>query len=138
MMCVTIYLPGLEQYRPVKKLCHLIETQLDADAESGYFRTALPSMAFYLRRPIFEESSLAGMRRRFHSGRRVFCIMSRKAYDSFAAGKEEGIYILARHPRFAVRVDALLNTRHSQEEELLLISNRPGEKIKAVGDRATS
>ena len=138
MMCVTIYLPGLEQYRPVKKLCRLIETQLDADAESGYFRTALPSMAFYLRRPIFEESSLAGMRRRFHSGRRVFCIMSRKAYDSFAAGKEEGIYILARHPRFAVRVDALLNTRHSQEEELLLISNRPGEKIKAVGDRATS
>lgn len=138
MMCVTVYLPGLEQYRPVKILCRQIQTQLDADAEAGYFRTALPSMAFYLRRPIFEENSLVSMRRRFRSGKRVFCILSRKAYDSFAVDNEPGVYILARHPRFAVRVDAIMNTRHSQEEELLLISNRPSEKIKSAGDRATS
>lgn len=125
MMCVAVYLPGLEQYRPVKKLCRLIETQMDAHTEAGYFRTALPSMAFYLKRPIFEESSLDAMRRRFRSQKRVFCILSRKAYDSFAAGNEAGIYILARHPRFAVRVDALLNSRYSEGEELLLISNRP-------------
>lgn len=138
VMCVTIYLPALEQYRPVKKLCRLIEAELDADTEAGYFRTALPSMAFYLKRQIFEESSIAEMRRRFRSGKRVFCILSRKAYDTFDEGNEPGIYVLAVCPRFAVRVDELLSARSSKEEELLLISNRPSSKIKTAGERATS
>jgi 4-amino-4-deoxy-L-arabinose transferase-like glycosyltransferase len=135
LMCVAVYLPGLEQYRPVKKLCRLIETQLDTDAEAGYFRTALPSMAFYLRRPIFEESNTREMRRRLSSGKRVFCILPRKAYDTLVTDKALRVYILARQPRFAVRVDALLNTRYSQEEELLLISNRLGDGFKSAGDR---
>ena len=53
MMCATIYLPALERFRPVKDLCRIIETQLDADDEAGYFRTALPSMVFYLQPPDF-------------------------------------------------------------------------------------
>lgn len=138
IMCVTIYLPALEQYRPVKRLCSLIEAELDSDAEAGYFRTALPSMAFYLRRQIFEESSLPEMRRRFRSGKRVFCILSRKAYGTFDGDHEPGIYVLAAYPRFAVRVDELLNARSSKEDELLLISNRPSSKIKTARDRATS
>ena len=82
---------GAGTVSPRQEYCAgMIETQLDADAEAGYFRTALPSMAFYLRRPIFEENSLGSMRRRFRSGKRVFCILSRKAYDSFAADNEPG------------------------------------------------
>ncbi|HTY62089.1 MAG TPA: glycosyltransferase family 39 protein [Acidobacteriota bacterium] len=138
LMCVTVYLPGLERYRPVKGLCRLIEAQRDADAEAGYFRTAVPSMAFYLRRPIFEESNAIEMRRRLRSGKRVFCILSRKSYDSLISDSPDGIYILARQPRFSMRMDAFLNTRYAQEEELLLISNRPAELIGSAGDRATS
>jgi 4-amino-4-deoxy-L-arabinose transferase-like glycosyltransferase len=136
MMCVAIYLPALEQYRPVKAFCRIIETQLGAGDEAGYFRTALPSMAFYLRRPIFEESDAAEMRSRLDAGKRVFCILSRRAYYSLLADKAPGVYILARQPRFTVGVDALLNARYAQEEELLLISNRPGADTKSTRNRA--
>lgn len=136
MVCVSIYLPGLEQYRPVKRLCRLIETNLGTEAEAGYFQTALPSMTFYLKRRIFEENTLDGMKRRLRSENRILCILSRRAYDSLMADKVEGMHILARYPRFSVRMDALLNTRHAQEEELLLISNRPNTKMMSAGDRA--
>jgi 4-amino-4-deoxy-L-arabinose transferase-like glycosyltransferase len=138
MMCATIYLPALERFRPVKELCRIIETQLDADDEAGYFHTALPSMVFYLRRPIFEEDNAGQMRRRLKSRKRVFCILSQKAYNSFAESRDLDIYILARRPRFAVRLGALLNAGQTQEEELLLISNRPGAIIKSAKDRPIS
>ena len=138
MMCATIYLPALERFRPVKDLCRIIETQLGADDEAGYFHAALPSMVFYLRRPIFEEDNVAAMRRRLLSRKRVFCILSQKGYNSFAESRDLQIYILARRQRFAVRLGALLNAGQSQEEELLLISNRPCAIIKSTKDRPTS
>jgi len=138
MMCATIYLPALERFRPVKDLCRIIETQLDVDDEAGYFRTALPSMVFYLHRPIFEENNEARMRRRLMSRKRVFCILTQKAYNSFAGSRDRDLYILARRPRFAVRLGTLLNAGQSQEEELLLISNRPGAIIKSAKDRPIS
>ncbi len=138
MMCATIYLPALERFRPVKDLCRIIETQLDAADEAGYFRTALPSMVFYLHRPIFEENNAAQMRRRLMSRKRVFCILTQKAYNSFAGSRDRDLYILARRPRFAVRLGTLLNAGQSQEEELLLISNRPGAIIKSAKDRPIS
>jgi len=137
MMCAAIYLPALERFRPVKDLCRIIETHLDADDEAGYFHTALPSMVFYLHRPIFEENNVASMRRRLLSRKRVFCILSQKAYNSFAGSRDMEVYILARRPRFAVRLGTLLNAGQSQEEELLLISNRPGAIIKSAKDRPT-
>jgi 4-amino-4-deoxy-L-arabinose transferase-like glycosyltransferase len=138
LMCATIYLPALERFRPVKDLCRIIETQLNAGDEAGYFRTALPSMVFYLRRPIFEENNVAQMRRRLMSRKRVFCILTQKAYNSFAGSRDRDIYILARRPRFAVRLGTLLNAGQSQEEELLLISNRAGAIIKSAKDRPIS
>jgi hypothetical protein len=138
MLCATIYLPALERFRPVKDLCRIIETQLDADDEAGYFRAALPSMVFYLHRPIFEENNAAQMRRRLMSRKRVFCILTQKAYNSFAGSRNRDLYILARRPRFAVRLGTLLNAGQSQEEELLLISNRPGAMIKSAKDRPIS
>ena len=138
MMCATIYLPALERFRPVKDLCRIIETQLDAGDEAGYFHTALPSMVFYLRRPVFEENNEGQMRRRLLSRKRVFCILSQKAYNSITESRDMELYILARNPRFAVRLGTLLNAGQSQEQELLLISNRPGATIKSAKDRPTS
>jgi 4-amino-4-deoxy-L-arabinose transferase-like glycosyltransferase len=137
MLCATVYLPALERFRPVKNLCRIIETQLDANSEAGYFRAALPSMVFYLHRPIFEENNIGAMRSRLLSRKRVFCILSQKAYNSIAGSRGRDIYILARHPRFAVRLGTLLKAGQSQEEELLLISNRPGTIIKSTKDRPT-
>jgi 4-amino-4-deoxy-L-arabinose transferase-like glycosyltransferase len=135
IVCALLYLPALEAFRPVKGFCQRIEAQLSEEDEAGFYGTALPSMAYYLRRPIFEESSPEEMARRFQSGKRVFCILSRRDLDDFANEKNLKLYILDRHSRFAVRLNTLLNAGYFPGEELLLISNRPPSK--AVSGRSS-
>jgi 4-amino-4-deoxy-L-arabinose transferase-like glycosyltransferase len=135
MMCALIYLPALEQYRPVKRFCHLIERHVGKEDETGSFRIALPSMVFYLRRPIFDENSLAQMEQKFRSGKRVFCILAEKDYNYFVAKKDLKIFVLDRHSRFSIRLSSLLNAGHFPGEELLLISNRQCSTAKSAEDR---
>jgi 4-amino-4-deoxy-L-arabinose transferase-like glycosyltransferase len=126
---VLIYLPALERYRPVRTLCALLEPVLKPEDEVGYFRAALPSMVYYLRRPIFEETDFERMNRRLRSEKRVFCIMSERDYKKLAPGRNATVHILARRPRFSLRASVLLNERTSPNEELLLLSNRPGSTV---------
>jgi hypothetical protein len=85
-------------------------------------------MAYYLRRPIFEESGPEEMVRRFQSGKRVFCILSLRDLRDFDSQKDLKLYILDRHSRFTVRLNTLLNAGYFPGEELLLVSNRPHAK----------
>jgi 4-amino-4-deoxy-L-arabinose transferase-like glycosyltransferase len=138
LMCALMYLPELERYRPVKRFCGLIEAQMRAPDETGYFRTALPSMVYYLRRPIFEEYDAEEMKRRLQSENRIFCILAEKDYNYFADNADLEIYILDRNPRFSVRLGTLLNAGYFAGEELLLISNRPDFQSKSSEDRSKS
>jgi 4-amino-4-deoxy-L-arabinose transferase-like glycosyltransferase len=67
LMCPMFYMPAVESFRPVKDFCRLIDAQSRGDDEVGFYGTALPSMVYYLRRPIFEEDNADRMRRRFES-----------------------------------------------------------------------
>jgi 4-amino-4-deoxy-L-arabinose transferase-like glycosyltransferase len=125
MMGALSYLPALESFRPVKNFCRIIKAQSSSEDEAGFFNTALPSMAFYLQRPIFEETDAEQMLRRFQSGHRVFCVLSRKDLGYFSDKKDLTIHIMDRHPRFAVRLSTLLNAGYFPGEELLLVSNQP-------------
>lgn len=136
LVSAWIYLPKLEPYRPVKRFCRIIELQRGTGAASGYFRTALPSMVFYLRQPIFEEYDVEGMKRRLLSEKRVFCILTEKDYQYFSDNKELNLYILDRHARFSIRFSALLNAGYLRGEELLLISNRPNSQASPSEDRS--
>jgi hypothetical protein len=125
MVCAVLYLPALESYRPVRSFCKTIEAQLREGDEAGFYGTALPSMVYYLRRPIFEGSRPEEMVRRLRSGKRIFCVMSHQDYGYFANQKDLKLYVLDRHSRFAVRLNTLLNAGHFPGDQLLLISNRP-------------
>jgi 4-amino-4-deoxy-L-arabinose transferase-like glycosyltransferase len=130
LVCALLYLPALEAFRPVKGFCRRIDTEISQGDEAGFYGTALPSMAFYLRRPIFEENNPEEMLRRFRSGKRVFCILSHRDLGYFAGQKSLELFILDRHPRFAVHLNTLLNAGYFPGEELLLISNRrPGRSV---------
>ncbi len=134
-MGALFYLPALESHRPVKEFCRIIQSQSFGDAaEAGFFRTALPSMVFYLRHPIFQESSYAQMTGRFQSAHRVFCILNQRDYSYFAE-RNVMLYILGRHSRFALRLSALFNAGYLPEEQLLLVSNRPSSLTKSSGGR---
>lgn len=128
MMCGLSYLPALESFRPVKRFCQIIEAQSSTNDEVGFFGTALPSMAFYLRRPIFEEDSPERMLRRFQSEKRVFCVLSQEDFGYFPDTQDLKVYILDRRPRFSVRFGALMNAGYFPGEELLLVSNRPSSQ----------
>lgn len=137
MMCALAYLPALEQYHPIKLFCRLIETRLCTDDEAGYFHTALPSMVYYLRRPIFQETDLEQMKRRFRSEKRIFCILDKRDYKYFAEIEDLEIYVLDRHSSLSIRLSVLFNARHFLGEELLLVSNRPDSKAKSPEGRST-
>jgi 4-amino-4-deoxy-L-arabinose transferase-like glycosyltransferase len=128
LMSVLVYLPAIEYYRPVKTFCRIIEAQWAANDEAGFFGTALPSMVYYLRRPIFQESSRERMVDRFRSEKRIFCILDQRDYSYFAGDKNLKIHILDRHSRFSVRLGTLLNAGYFPEEELFLVSNQPYSK----------
>lgn len=135
LVCSTFYLPALEPFRPVKEFCRIIDGQSDGNAQAGFFRTAVPSMVFYLRRPIFEEAGYEQMLQRLESQQPVFCILNRNDYAFFAERQNLKTYVLARRARFSVRLSTLLNAGYSPGEELILISNRPFSEKNRSGDR---
>jgi hypothetical protein len=120
-----LYLPAVEPLRPVKALCKTIGSQARSADEIGYFRATVPSMVYYLRRPIFEEFDADSMVRRFQSAGRVFCIMTEQDHNFFVGTRDQILYVLDRRPRLITRLRGLLDDRSWAEQELLLVSNRP-------------
>jgi 4-amino-4-deoxy-L-arabinose transferase-like glycosyltransferase len=124
VICVTYYLPAIEALRPVKSLCRTIESQIMRESEAGYFGTALPSMVFYLRRPVFEETDPERMAHRFQSQRQVFCLLSARDYEYFIKNRGIKLCVLDRRPRFAPKLGDLIHAPETSRQELLLVSNR--------------
>jgi 4-amino-4-deoxy-L-arabinose transferase-like glycosyltransferase len=118
------YIPALEAVRPVKNFCKRIAMQLHEHDEAGYYRAAAPSMVYYLRRPIFEESDDKRMTGRFRSNKRVFCIIAEKHYSYFTH-KGVQLFILDRHSPFAIRLGSMLDSGRSSGDDLLLVCNQP-------------
>jgi 4-amino-4-deoxy-L-arabinose transferase-like glycosyltransferase len=131
------YIPALESVRPVKSFCRQIELRWHDRDEAGFFRSSLPSMLFYLRRPIFQENSYKQMQIRFRSENQVFCILAEKDYAYFA-NQGLNIYILARHSRFGMRLGDLLNASYFPGDDLLLVSNRFPSKTSSSEGRSRS
>jgi hypothetical protein len=121
----ALYLPALEPLRPVKDLCRTIETQARQGDEVGYYRATVPSMVFYLRRPIFEEFDADAMVRRFQSGQRVFCILTEPDHNYFVGSRDQILYVIDRRPRLITRLRGLFDDLSWADQELVLVSNRP-------------
>ncbi|HSW39082.1 MAG TPA: glycosyltransferase family 39 protein [Acidobacteriota bacterium] len=132
----AIYVPALEAIRPVRDFCALIESRLQngtAD-EAGYFRAALPSMSFYLRRPIFEEIDFDRMKERFRSDRRIFCIISETDYEHLV-DENLTLHILDRRRRFSLRIGDVFKKEVLPGKMMLLVSNRPDSAVSDDNDK---
>ncbi len=128
---VGFYLPRLDQFHPVKDLCRMIESRSRPGDEAGYYRAAVPSMAFYLRRPIFEEVDPEPMVERFRSSARVFCILSEEEYKYFSTRRDISLYELNRRPRYVTQLSRLLARGPRARLWLLLVTNRPPDSPPA-------
>jgi len=124
----SVYLPAMEEFRPVKDLCRLIALQSRPEDEIGYFRAAAPSMVYYLRRPIFEESDMGGMVHRFQSPRRILCVMTKPDYDYLVGTRNLTLYLWDQRPRIVTQLRVLLEPNRASNQDLLLVSNLPKSK----------
>jgi 4-amino-4-deoxy-L-arabinose transferase-like glycosyltransferase len=125
LLAPVVYLPALEPFRPVRDLCAVIRGQMHPGDTAGYFRATVPSMVFYLRKPIFEEFDADSMVRRFQSKERVFCIMSEQDENYFVGSRDQILYILDRRVRLVTRLRGLFDQSSWADQELVLVSNRP-------------
>lgn len=127
--------PVVELWRPVKEICRTIQDLARSGHEAGYFRAALPSMVYYLRRPVFKEYDADSMVRRFQSGKRMFCVLTEKDYNYFVGTRDLIFYVLDRRPGLVIKLRALLNENDRAEQELLPVSNKANLEAGANEDR---
>jgi 4-amino-4-deoxy-L-arabinose transferase-like glycosyltransferase len=117
-------LPDFERFKPVRPLCDLIGASAPADALVGYYRTASPSMVFYLRRQIFEYYQPEELLGAFASGRAVYCLMLAEDYEALKPQLPPQASVLASRPVFQVKLKSILEKR--EPPQLLLITNKGG------------
>jgi 4-amino-4-deoxy-L-arabinose transferase-like glycosyltransferase len=115
-------LPDFERYKAARALSEVINKEADDEALVGYYKVALPSMVFYLRRQIFEYYKPEEIAGAFASDKKVFCILSGEEYEAIKSLLPIDTRILASRPVFQVKLKSLLDRR--ELPQVVLISNK--------------
>lgn len=123
---VTLALPDFERFKPVRSLCEVISTEAGPDALVGYYRTAYPSMVFYLHRPIFEYYHQDEIEAAFSSGKEVFCLMSSSEFVALQPRIPQS-RVLASNPTFQVKLNVILD--RAEPPRVVLITNKGGASV---------
>lgn len=114
-------LPDFERYKPVRAFCEPLRSK-PPGALVGYYKLSLPSMTFYLQRPIFEYYEAEEFRTAFSSGKEVYCVMTEVDYESLEQELRARTYVLARRPIFQVKLKGILE--RAELPQVLLVSNK--------------
>lgn len=115
-------LPDFERFKPVRSACQLIASQARPDALVGYYKTAYPSMVFYLRRPIFEYYEQGEIEAAFASGKEIFCMMTAVEYEAIKERLPTQTRVLASYPIFRVKLKSIIE--RVELPQVVLISNK--------------
>ena len=119
---VLVSLPDFERYKPVAPLVQIIKQRAAPHARIGYYRFAMPSMAFYLRRPVFEYFDPESVQSVFASGDEVHCLMTAEDYG-VVKDLLGPTYVVARKPLFDVKIQSLVEG--SALSDILMVSTKP-------------
>jgi 4-amino-4-deoxy-L-arabinose transferase-like glycosyltransferase len=120
-------LPDFERFKPVRPLCEVIASEAGPDALVGYYKTAYPSMVFYLGRPVFEYSQQSEIEAALASGKEVFCLMPAAEYKALRVQVPVQTWVLASHPIFQVKLKRILD--RFEIPRVVLISNKGGANV---------
>lgn len=118
---VLATLPDFERFKPARQFCEIIKSRAGDDAMAGYYRFASPSMAFYLRRPVFEYYKEEELIEAFSSGREIYCLMTEEDYARVKEALPES-YVLATCPLFQVKLKSIFERK--EFPQAVLVSNR--------------
>lgn len=119
---VLVTLPDFERYKPVRPLVDMIESRASTDAVIGYYKFALPSMVFYLQRPVLELFDPGQVSEAFASNTDVYFLMTEADYLAIRGALPVRTYVVDRRPLLDVKLMNFLDGTALQQ--VLLVSNR--------------
>jgi 4-amino-4-deoxy-L-arabinose transferase-like glycosyltransferase len=119
---VLCALPDFERYKPVKPFANIIRSRASVGAIVGSYKFSLPSMVFYLHRPVMEVLLPDHLRAVFYSTSDVYFIMAEDEYNGIKDRLPVDTYVLARQPMFDLRPKNFLDG--SELPQFVLVSNR--------------
>jgi 4-amino-4-deoxy-L-arabinose transferase-like glycosyltransferase len=121
--CVVLCtLPDFERYKPVRPFSEIIRTRASVGAIVGSYKFSLPSMVFYLHRPVMEVVLPDHLRAVFHSPGDVYFVMSESEYNTVKDRLPVETYVLARQPMFDIKPRNFIEG--SELPQFVLVSNR--------------
>ena len=121
--CIVLYtLPDFERYKPVRPFSDIIRSRASVGAIVGSYKFSLPSMVFYLHRPVMEVVLPDHLRAVFYSTSDVYFIMAENEYNSVRDRLPVDTYVLARQPMFDLKPKNFLDG--SELPQFVLVSNR--------------
>ena len=121
--CIVLCtLPDFERYKPVKPFSAIIRSRANVGAIVGSYKLSLPSMVFYLHRPVMEVVLPDHLRAVFYSSGDVYFIMAEREYNNIKDRLPVETYVLARQPMFDLRPKNFLDG--SELPQFVLVSNR--------------
>ena len=107
----------------MRPFADIIRTRASVGAIVGSYQFALPSMVFYLHRPIMEVVVPDHLRAVFYSSSDIYFVMPEAEYESVKDRLPVQTYVLARQQMFDLRPKNFLEG--SELPQFVLISNRP-------------
>jgi len=124
--CVVLcVLPDLERYKRVRPFSGIIRSRASVGAIVGYYKFALPSMVYYLNRPIMQVVLPDHLRAVFYSGSDIYFVMPEDEYENIKDRLPAKTFVLARQQMFDLRPKNFLTG--SELPQFVLISNRPNQ-----------
>ncbi len=119
---VLCTLPDFERYKPVRPFSDIIRSRASVGAIVGWYKFALPSMVFYLHRPVMEVIMPDHLRAVFHSASDVYFVMEEREYAGIKDRLPVETYVLARQRMFDLKPRNFLDG--SELPQFVLVSNR--------------
>ncbi len=114
-------LPSFRKYQPVPAMAARIEATAGSSARVAYYRMALPSLVYYLHRPVLELFEPTAVANVFKEGE-TYCLMTQEDYETLQGQLPGPTCVVARRPVFDVKIGNVLALK--PVSELLLVSNR--------------
>ena len=121
--CVVLFtLPDFERYKPVRPFADVIRSRASIGAIVGAYKFSLPSMVFYLHRPIMDVELPDHLRAVFHSSSDIYFVMQESEYERVKDRLPVPTYVLARQQMFDLKPRNFL--QGSELPQVVLVSNR--------------
>jgi amino acid transporter len=121
--CIVVCcLPAFERYKPVRPFADIIRSKASIGAVVGSYGFSLPSLVYYLHRPVMEVVLPEHLRAVFSSSSDIYFVMPEKDYQNVKERLPVKTYVLARQQMFDLKPINFIEG--SELPQFVLISNR--------------